>query len=142
MTGAISHNRNLRVLFCVLVALVLGARLLSPAGFMPVATPQGVMVTLCTGQGAVRMMVARDGIPESRLGHHKNNHHDDAGDASQHCPFAGSVSAPALPATAVTTALPVWHLPTGPIAFALKTGWIARIAAPPPPASGPPAILA
>jgi len=42
----------------------------------------------------------------------------------------------------VLPVLSVWHLPTGPIAFALRTGWIARIAAPPPPSSGPPRLLA
>jgi len=134
MSGAVRHHSTLRALFAVLVALVLAARLFSPAGFMPVATSEGVMVTLCTGQGAVKMLVAREGVP----GEHRSDH-----DAAprEHCPFAGIAAAPSLPAMDPLPLLAVWHLPTGPIAFALKTGWIARIAAPPPPSSGPPAIL-
>lgn len=134
MSGAVRHNSTLRALFAVLVALVLAARLFSPAGFMPVATAHGVMVTLCTGQGAVRMLVERESVP---------GEHQDDGDSQpqEHCPFAGTAAAPSLPAVDPLPLLAVWHLPTGPIAFALKTGWIARIAAPPPPSSGPPAFL-
>jgi hypothetical protein len=124
----------LRALFCVVVALAFAARLLSPSGFMPVATADGVMVTFCTGQGAVKMMVERDHAPVP------SGQHDGKG-MSDHCPFAGGASTPALPSLGLLALLPVWHLPTGPIAFALKTGWIARLAAPPPPASGPPANL-
>lgn len=154
MTGAIGQDwrqqRGLRALFGVLVALVLLTRLLAPSGFMPVMTSQGVMVTLCTGQGAVRVMVARDLSPESRLSEGRidrgdGSHDDGSGSTNDltndHCPFAGTAALPAFPAQDIVAILPVWHLPTGPIAFALKTGWIARLAAPPPPSSGPPATL-
>lgn len=133
MTGVVRHSRALRALFAVLAALVFAARLVSPAGFMPVATAHGVMVTLCTGQGAVKMLVAREGVPD---GHHQGDHD---GAPQEHCPFAGTAAAPSLPAVDPLPTLAVWHLPTGPIAFALKTGWIAHLAAPPPPSSGPPA---
>ncbi|CAN5333037.1 hypothetical protein BH10PSE13_BH10PSE13_06200 [soil metagenome] len=134
MSGAVRRYSILRALFGMLVALVLAARLFSPAGFMPVATAHGVMVTLCTGQGAVKMLVARENTPVG--------HQDDSDSTPrEHCPFAGIAAAPTLPAMAPLPLLAVWHLPTGPIAFALKTGWIARIAAPPPPSSGPPATL-
>lgn len=144
MTGAIRQHGHLRALFGVLVALVLMARLLAPSGFMPVMTSQGVMVTLCTGQGAVTVMVDRATTPEGRIanaGSNANDNHDDAPVANDHCAFAGAASLPTLPPQDVVAILPVWHLPTGPIAFALKTGWIARLAAPPPPASGPPLPL-
>lgn len=135
MTGAIRSSQSLRALLCAFAALALAVRLLAPAGFMPVMTDHGVMVTLCTGQGAVQVMVERDQIPApSDTGKHD-------GKMADHCPYAGGVSAPAIPALGVLGLLPVWHLPMGPIAFALKTGWIARLAAPPPPASGPPSTL-
>lgn len=141
MTGVIRRNEILRALFCAVVALVLAARLLAPAGFMPVVTSHGVMVTLCTGQGAVKMLVERENLPESRLAH-SSGQQDDGDNAKEHCPFAGAATAPSLPASDIVPVLAAWHLPTGPIAFALKTGWIARIAAPPPPSSGPPSLLA
>lgn len=140
MTGAIRQSDRLRALFAALTALVLAARLLAPAGFMPVVTSHGVMVTLCTGQGAVRMMVEREGLPQSRLPQ-PDKQDDGDGAAKEHCPFAGAAAAPSLPMQDMAAVLPVWHLPTGPIAFTLKTGWIARIAAPPPPSSGPPVRL-
>lgn len=135
MTGVFRHSMSLRALFCVLVALVMAGRLMAPAGYMPVATAKGVMVTLCTGQGAVKILVARESVPDGR------NHGDRDAAPNEHCPFAAGTAAPALPAVDPLPLLPVWHLPTGPIAFALRTGWIARLAAPPPPSSGPPARL-
>jgi hypothetical protein len=140
MTGVVHQHRILRALFCALVTLVLMVRLLAPTGFMPVVTSKGIMVTLCTGQGAVKMMVERDRLPESRVSK-SGTQHDDAPATNDHCPFAGAATAPALPLQDIVAVLPIWHLPTGPIAFALKTGWIARLAAPPPPSSGPPAPL-
>ncbi|MCE7797726.1 DUF2946 family protein [Sphingobium sufflavum] len=142
MTGALRHQSALRALFCALVALVLLTRLLAPSGFMPVVTSKGVMVTLCTGQGAVKVMVARDSAAESRIADKAGNGHPDNGAATNdHCPFAGVPSLPTLPSQPAVANLPSWHLPTGPIAFALKAGWIARLAAPPPPASGPPSAF-
>lgn len=146
MTGGIRHywgqHRALRALFGALVALVLLTRLLAPSGFMPVMTSEGVMVTLCTGQGAVKVMIARDQTPESRIaGDEYRGSQDNGTPANDHCAFAGAAALPTLPVQDVFAILPVWHLPTGPIAFALRTGWIARLAAPPPPSSGPPLPL-
>lgn len=145
MTGALRQHRILRALFSVAVALVLMTRLLAPSGFMPVMTKDGVMVTLCTGQGAVKMLVDRDSAPQSRLaGSHSpgdDRDHEGGGSANDHCAFAGAASLPTLPTPDSLAILPVWHWPTGPIALALRTGWIARLAAPPPPSSGPPLPL-
>ncbi len=116
-----------------LALLVLAIQLFAPSGFMPLRTAQGVVVTLCTGQGAVNVVVDRDRAPGK-------SHHQDEGGApvQQHCPFAASVQ-PILPPLALADLpLPAWQLGFGPIAFALKTGLVARLAAPPPPSSGPP----
>ena len=63
---------------------------------------------------------------------------DDGMGSQQHCPFAASVQPIVPPLILADLTLPAWTLAFGPIAFALKTGLIARLAAPPPPSSGPP----
>jgi len=130
MLGAIRHSDKARALFAALALLVLAMRVLMPSGFMPVATAHGVIVTLCTGQGAVNVLVDRDKSPTKP---------DPKGMAGEHCPFAGGAAAPLLADAMLGVTLPAWQLATGPIALALRTGWIARLAAPPPPSSGPPA---
>ena len=134
MTGAIRRSELARGLLAALALLVLAIQLITPAGFMPVRTSEGVMVTLCTGQGAVRVMVNREQAP-GKMQHAP----DEGGPVQQHCAFAASVQ-PVLPPLALADLpLPAWQTVFGPIAFALKTGLIARLAAPPPPSSGPPA---
>ena len=59
----------------------------------------------------------------------------------QHCPFAASVQPVVPPLALADLPLPAWKLAFGPIAFALKTGLIAQLAAPPPPSLGPPAAF-
>ncbi len=132
MTGVIRQSELARGLLAVLALLVLAVQLVTPAGFMPVRTSQGVMVTLCTGQGAVRVMVDREGVPD------KAHMPDEDGPVQQHCAFAATVQPTVPPLALADLPLPSWQTGFGPIAFALKTGLIARLAAPPPPSSGPP----
>ncbi|MFB0874383.1 MULTISPECIES: DUF2946 family protein [unclassified Sphingobium] len=135
MTGAIRGSSNARGLLAVLALFVLAVQLIAPAGFMPKRTERGVVVTLCTGQGAVNVVVPRDRAPG------KPDQPDDGMTGQQHCPFAASIQPAVPPLILADLALPAWQLAFGPIAFALKTGLIARLAAPPPPSSGPPAIF-
>ncbi|KEQ50193.1 DUF2946 family protein [Sphingobium chlorophenolicum] len=135
MMGVIRRSESARGLLAALALLVLAIQLIAPSGFMPVRTEHGVVVTLCTGQGAVNVVVEREQAPG------KHQAPDDGAQGQQHCPFAASVQ-PSLPPLLLADApLPAWQLGFGPIAFALKTGWIARLAAPPPPSSGPPATF-
>ncbi len=134
MTGAIRRSELARGLLAALALLVLAIQLITPTGFMPVRTSEGVMVTLCTGQGAVRVMVDREQAP-GKVQHAP----DDSGLVQQHCAFAASVQPVVPPLALADLPLPAWQTVFGPIAFALKTGLIARLAAPPPPSSGPPA---
>ncbi|MGV3769317.1 MAG: DUF2946 family protein [Sphingobium phenoxybenzoativorans] len=129
MLGAIRHSDKARALFAALALLVLAMRVVMPSGFMPVATAHGVVVTLCTGQGAVNVIVDHGQAPAKP---------EPKSMAGEHCPFAGG-AAPLLADAVLGVTLPAWQLPNGPVAFALRTGWIARLAAPPPPSSGPPA---
>jgi hypothetical protein len=136
MMGAIRQSEGARSLLAALALLVLGLQLIAPSGFMPVRTDRGVIVTLCTGQGAVNVVVPRDSAPGG---------HGPASDdrfPQQHCAFAGGAAQPLLPPVPLAeTLLPPWTSGFGVIAFAVKTGWIARLAAPPPPSSGPPATF-
>lgn len=128
MLGAIRQSDRAKAALACLAALVLALRLLAPAGYMPVLGAQGVIVTLCTGQGAMTVLLDREGGTPVKP-------HSGAG---EHCPFAGGAAPPLLPSLTADLMLPAWAGAFGVIAFALKTGWIARLAAPPPPASGPP----
>jgi hypothetical protein len=141
MLGAIRQSDNARRLLAALALLVLAIQLLAPSGFMPVRTAKGIVVTLCSGTGPVKVMVQRDSVAQGRM---KQQHHQPADDGmmQQHCAFAGANATPTVPPLALADVpLPAWQLAFGPIAFALKTGFIARLAAPPPPSSGPPSIL-
>ena len=136
MTGAIRRSEGARGLLAALALLVLAIQIIAPSGFMPVRTDSGVIVTLCTGQGAVNVMVDRDQAPM-----HNGHQPDDGMGGQQHCPFAASVQPAVPPLVLADLPLPAWQLAFGAIAFALKTGIIARLAAPPPPSSGPPATV-
>jgi hypothetical protein len=131
MLGAIRQSESARGLLAALALLVLAIQLISPSGFMPVRTDRGIVVTLCTGQGAINVLVDRGKTPHRQ---------DDGAPVQQHCAFAASVQPAVPPLVLADLPLPAWQLAFGPIAFALKTGLIARLAAPPPPSSGPPAI--
>lgn len=132
MMGAIRQSEIAKGLLAALALLVLAIQLVAPSGFMPLRTERGVVVTLCTGQGAVNVVVDRGQAP----GRHQAP--DDGMAGQQHCPFAASVQPVVPPLALADLPLPSWQLAFGPIAFALKTGFIARLAAPPPPSSGPP----
>ncbi|BAV66155.1 DUF2946 family protein [Sphingobium cloacae] len=140
MMGAIRQSDNARGLLAALGLLVLAIQLLAPSGFMPVRTEKGVMVTLCSGTGPVKVMVDRDAVAQGRM---KQKHQPaDDGAMQQHCAFAGANATPTVPPLPLADLLlPTWQRAFGPIAFALRTGFIARLAAPPPPSSGPPAAF-
>lgn len=137
MLGAIRQSESGRGVMAALALLVLAIQLVAPSGFMPLRTERGVVVTLCTGQGAINVMVERDRAP-AKAGHSRD---DGAPVPQQHCAFSASVQPLVPPLVLADIALPAWRLAFGPIAFALRTGLIARLAAPPPPSSGPPALF-
>ena len=135
MMGAIRLSETWRSLLAALALLVLAIQLIAPWGFMPVRTERGVIVTLCTGAGAINVLVDRDRAPG------KTHSQDEGPPAQQHCAFAASVQPAVPPLILADLPLPAWQIAFGPITFALKTGLIARLAAPPPPSSGPPAAF-
>lgn len=103
-----------------LIALALLAKMLVPAGFMPVFSTDGVTIELCTGFGPQKMVVAIPGTAH-RDGKPMEAH------ADMPCAFAG-LAAPSLAATDAAVALVA-------IAFILR---IARHVATRDPGPAPP----
>lgn len=129
MFARIRHSYTLRGAFAVLGVMVLAMHMLVPSGFMPVQTKEGMVVTLCTGNGPVEVIL-------------DTGDHQSKGDGKQaandHCVFAAApIATPDTPFDA-DALLPTWQRSNGPVAVALHNGFIARLAAPPPPSSGPP----
>jgi hypothetical protein len=129
MIRALVHNRQKMAL--ALMVLVLAMRVLVPAGFMPMVASHGLTITMCTPKGAVDIIVDVHGkAPASS--------HQDADD---HCIFASTLGGAALLAME-----PLLALTMPPLAALAEGAAIAdltphRLAAPPPPAIGPPAFI-
>ncbi len=118
-------------LFAALIVAAMMLRALVPAGWMPVPTPHGIALTLCTGAGPVTVgpMTAghdRDTAPAPR-GH------------DMPCGFAAHAATPPGQALVIHGPALVWlALPPGEPAPYRHIG--AGLGAPPRPATGPPAI--
>ncbi|WP_221794896.1 hypothetical protein [Aquisediminimonas sediminicola] len=133
MIRALIHNRQKMALALMgpVLLLVLAMRVLVPAGYMPMASAHGLTITLCTPKGAVDVTVNVDKkAPASS--------HQAAGD---HCIFASALGSAALLAVQPLLALAMPPLAglAGGMAIADLTPH--RLAAPPPPAIGPPAFI-
>jgi hypothetical protein len=83
-------------LFAALLALSL--RLLVPAGWMPVASANGVVFTLCSGSGEQQVVVGKAGKPAAP---DSGTVHDGA------CAFSG-IGTPALPDVPPAVALQIF----------------------------------
>lgn len=112
----------------VLLALVaLLTRLAVPVGWMPA---EGLRLAPCPAAGPIATM--------SGAHHHPAGKHGHKGGGGEACPFAafaGAIDAPMQPPL-VTMPVPVTTLP---LAIRLAVAIGAGLAAPPPPATGPPA---
>ena len=127
-------SQRQRRLWMAFVALAMLVRLLVPAGWMPVADAAGSHLALCDGGMPVAkpMHGMRHGPTHGKAPMHHQ------GPSDHPCSFAG-------PAAALDT--PVLDVPLPPAAprhVAVTTHLVAAIghglAAPPPPATGPPAF--
>jgi hypothetical protein len=119
-----------RFVFAVVLAATLLMRVLVPAGWMP-AIADGQLITICSGMGEAKVWIDADGNPVEAP-HDK----DPAGDGT--CVFAGSLVgfvAPLAQCPACPLLIIVLDLPSR-IAAAVGHG----LAAPPPPAIGPPSL--
>lgn len=110
-----------------LFALAALLRLAVPAGWMP-AAGSGFSITICTGTGPVQVRAAtRDGHG-TPAGHDR----DDSG-----CPFAALGAALAAPLVPLG-AFPIVVAPVAGVVAAAVVAVGRGLAAPPPPATGPP----
>lgn len=129
MTGTRAFLRS--PIAITLIALALTVRAMIPAGWMP-ATSGGFAVTLCTGGMVSTAWV--DG--EGRI------HKEKPGESNttEHCAFAGMAQAVLgsdLPAVVAPVAAAIADTRSRLSAVSIGKG----LAAPPPPSTGPPAIL-
>ena len=122
-------SRPLRGVFGALLLCVLAVRALVPTGYMPVAGPLGVIISMCTGAGAVKAFVPADPA-----------HHDDSsGKMDGSGVFAAGLGHGLLQGWA--DAAPALFLPRMLLRHgrAIADLTVHRLAAPPPPAQAPPA---
>lgn len=118
------------LLFCALLL-----RALIPAGFMIGTAASGApALVICPGveeAPAVHHMAMHGQMPA--------HHHDPATHHEAPCPF-GALAAPALPPEPPVVALPATpSVQVAPL-VPLHTAQVPSLAAPPPPATGPPAF--
>ncbi len=120
-----------RTRLAALLAVALVVRALVPTGWMPVATAQGVRLALCPGQ---------DVTPPAMAGMHHGHERDGKQPPPDHpCAFAGlGLAADTAPPFVIPSAAPVAPplVAAHPLAVTVGRG----LAAPPPPATGPPAF--
>jgi len=124
--------RHSRALVALLLAVLLAGRLAVPAGWMPVRTDTGFAIMLCSGTGPSEGWI--DAAGKLHRGHKPSGESE----AKDPCPFGALTAAlalPAAPALAVIALPALAALPLFSPAVAIGCG----LAAPPPPATGPPA---
>ena len=123
------------MLALAVLACALALRMLVPEGWMPVSDAQGFRITLCTGTGPMDMTMAMPGMAM------KHGHTDHGPQPMQDhpCTFAHlglAFAEPLLPALALPPLARAEALAAKPLAIAIGRG----LAAPPPPATGPPIL--
>ncbi len=130
MKGLADKSLLGRGMFAALLALALAVRVLIPAGFMPVVQSDGVVVALCNGVDAATVVVDFGKKPIDKP--------HESGVAG--CSYAAGLGSGILLATAIAFAAPMSAaLAVTPGQSAAQRAF-ASLAAPPPPAIGPPAI--
>ncbi|WP_232476273.1 hypothetical protein [Flavisphingomonas formosensis] len=118
-----------------LIICALLMRMLVPQGWMPVDTADGLRITICTGAGPVQIELPRQSAASD--GTHHRTGDQGHGAAEMPCAFSGlalALDTPSLPGfvAPIVTLLP-W-LAGAPGFVTIGRG----LAAPPPPATGPP----
>jgi hypothetical protein len=126
-----ASKRNWLIAF---VVLALALRILFPSGWMPSFVDGRATITLCTGAGMVEAWVDAGGKIHKQSPAKK-------GTGDQPCAFAGLGAAADVPALDLIS-LPLPFAPqllpnNGVTALAIGYG----LAAPPPPATAPPALI-
>jgi hypothetical protein len=122
-----------RNIAAALIVLALAVRVIIPSGFMP-STERGFALTICTGMDTQTVWMDKAG----KL--HKEDPSKGKSVEHQPCAFAGTVMASDMPAPTLQVALAPVTL-AAPV-FAQREVAVGRgLAAPPPPAIGPPSFI-
>lgn len=131
MNNRIRRSRSAKGLFALLLLCALAVRVAIPTGFMPAHGVHGLVITLCTGQGAVKAVLPiekQGGLPD---------HLGKAGDCAFSTGLGGGLIVPPL----VSMPVIARALPLLIASRAIADLTVHRLAAPPPPAQAPPARL-
>lgn len=130
LLARIRRSDGARAALALLFACALALRILVPTGFMPTQGAHGVVISLCTGQGAVKAF-----LPIERQSD-KHGHH---GVADGPCAFAAGLGGPLIGPVLLNFAITAPNTFDLPVTRAIADLTVHRMAAPPPPALGPPA---
>lgn len=123
----IERGTRLTELALAFVALAMALRVVIAPGFMAVATPAGhVVVTLCSGNGAVELTLPGKSTPAQPT-------HDP-------CPYGAIAAPPLTPAAPLLAALPPVPAPAPLLVRPAEQRPHIGAAAPPPRPTGPPLL--
>ena len=130
MTTWIRKSRAGKSLFALAMLLALSLRILIPTGFMPTATASGVVIALCSeADGKTVALDLGRKVPSEKQ-------HT----AGSPCVFAAGLGQGALTASELPTTLPFIYGLTIFVGTFIADLTVNRLAAPPPPSQGPPAL--
>jgi len=122
-----------RNLAAALIVLALALRVVIPAGFMP-SSERGFALTICAGMDTQTVWMDKSG----KL--HKEDPAKGKSVEHQPCAFAGAAMASDAPADTILIAMP--PVATAVPVFAMREISVGHgLAAPPPPAIGPPSYI-
>lgn len=131
MNAWVRYSKAGKSLFAISFLLVLSLRVLIPTGFMPSVSAQGVVVELCSGvSGKTVTIDLGKNLPGEKQQHA----------ADSPCVFAAGVGHGLLTSAELSTILPFVYGLTIFVGTAIADLTISRLAAPPPPSQGPPAL--
>jgi hypothetical protein len=120
-----------RALTALLLAVLLAGRLVVPTGWMPVAAERGIAFVLCSSEGPAPAWIDASG----KL--HKGKQDGEGHRSAESCPFA-AFSAPLDLAAGPDLATPAIPVARSVMGHAAANTVGHGLAAPPPPATGPP----
>ena len=140
MNAIVSHARRINAppALLALLMLALFLRLWVPAGYMIAPTAAGwPALTLCPGTTAP-VAAAPHYAHHSGMAHHGSSHqHEPGHDSNVPCAYS-ALAAPVLPPSPPAIDLAALLPAAPPLAAPLRAQSVRTLAAPPPPATGPP----
>ncbi|KQN07096.1 hypothetical protein ASE85_18630 [Sphingobium sp. Leaf26] len=121
-----------RGLFGFAVLCALAVRVMIPTGFMPTQSVHGLVISLCTGQGAVKAV-----LPIEKTDDRSGNQNKIDGS----CAFAVGLGGPLLDHPPAQMRGQPWTPTVDRSTRAIPDLTVHRLAAPPPPSQAPPARI-